>query len=41
MEVIPHPEVLKRLGVDIISVKLGSPKKVKNEPHRDVGEREW
>ncbi len=24
MEVIPHPDVLKKLGVDIISVKLGS-----------------
>ena len=31
MEVIPHPEILKKLGADIISVKLGSarnPKKV-------------
>jgi uroporphyrinogen decarboxylase len=26
MEVIPHPDVLKKLNVDIISVKLGSPK---------------
>jgi uroporphyrinogen decarboxylase len=26
MEVIPHPEVLKKLRVDISSVKLGSPK---------------
>lgn len=26
MEVIPHPKVLKRLNIDIISVKLGSPK---------------
>ena len=26
MEVIPHPEVLQQLGVDLISVKLGPPK---------------
>ena len=25
MEVIPHPDVLRKLGVDISSVKLGSP----------------
>lgn len=28
MEVIPHPEVLKSLGADISSVKLGSPQKL-------------
>ena len=27
MEVVPHPEVLMRLGVDLISVKLGGAKK--------------
>lgn len=27
MEVIPHPDVLKALGVDVSSVKLGSPQK--------------
>ena len=26
MEVVPHPKVLAALGVDVISVKLGSPK---------------
>ena len=29
MEVIPHPDVLQRLGVDLTAVKLGSAKSAK------------
>ena len=35
MEVIPHPDVLEKLGVDIISVKLGSPKGEKKAERTD------
>ncbi len=34
-EVIPHPDVLKALGVDLISVKLGSPRNARKIPERD------
>jgi len=34
-EVIPHPQVLDVLGVDLISVKLSSPKKSAQSPVRD------
>lgn len=37
MEVIPHPLVLQKLGVDLISVKLGSVKQVNRAPNED----EW
>lgn len=35
MEVIPHPEVLRKLGADIISVKLGSARNQKNVTSSD------
>jgi len=35
MEVIPHHKVLETLGVDMISVKLGSPVKKKSKPSAD------
>lgn len=35
MEVIPHPDVLKKLNVDVISVKLGSPKTKSSETRSD------
>jgi len=35
MEVIPHPVVLKKLGVDISSVKLGSPNQPVSFTHSD------
>jgi uroporphyrinogen decarboxylase len=35
MEVVPHPKVLAALGVDIISVKLGSPKGRRPAPRDD------
>lgn len=35
MEVIPHPNVLKRLNIDVISVKLGSPKSKTSENRTD------
>jgi uroporphyrinogen decarboxylase len=35
MEVIPHPEVLKKLNIDVISVKLGSPKTNSSEERTD------
>jgi uroporphyrinogen decarboxylase len=42
MEVVPHPLVLKKLGIDMSSVKLGSPAKKKNEPRSDgYIEDEW
>lgn len=42
MEVIPHPKVLSELGVDLISVKLGSPKTGKIAPRTDgLAEDEW
>jgi len=42
MEVIPHPDVLRRLGVDIISVKLGSPTKQEKEERADgLVQDEW
>jgi uroporphyrinogen decarboxylase len=41
-EVIPHPKVLNALGVDIISVKLGSPKNAKiTPPQGDLVFDEW
>jgi uroporphyrinogen decarboxylase len=42
MEVIPHPKVLSKLGVDLISVKLGSPKGGKRDSRADgLVEDEW
>lgn len=42
MEVIPDPRVLSELGVDLISVKLGSPKGSKRDPRADgLVEDEW
>jgi len=42
MEVIPHPQVLQRLGIDISSVKLGSPSVKKKEPRSDgLVEDDW
>ncbi len=42
MEVIPHPLVLKTLGIDISSVKLGSPKKIINQVSGDgLVQDEW
>jgi len=42
MEVVPHPMVLKKLGIDISSVKLGSPKGNKKEPRSDgLVEDDW
>ncbi|MDP2965408.1 MAG: uroporphyrinogen decarboxylase family protein [Pelolinea sp.] len=42
MEVVPHPLVLEKLGIDITSVKLGSPKVKKKEPRSDgYIEDEW
>lgn len=42
MEVIPHPAVLRALGVDMISVKLGSTKAWRPEPRSDgLVEDEW
>jgi uroporphyrinogen decarboxylase len=42
MEVIPDPKVLSHLGVDLISVKLGSPKGGKRDPRADgLVEDEW
>jgi len=42
MEVIPHPAVLEKLGVDIISIKLGSPKgKTKTERPDGLKEDAW
>ncbi|MHB0859182.1 MAG: uroporphyrinogen decarboxylase family protein [Anaerolineae bacterium] len=42
MEVIPHPRVLRALGVDLISIKLGSPR---SRPprllHEELVEDEW
>jgi uroporphyrinogen decarboxylase len=35
MEVIPHPDVLKKLGVDVTAVKLGSVKGVSKEERTD------
>lgn len=35
MEVVPHQEVLERLNVDVISVKLGSPTKRNSENRSD------
>lgn len=35
MEVIPHPEVLKKLGVDVTAVKLGSAKGTVKEERTD------
>ncbi len=35
MEVIPHPGVLTALGVDLISVKLGSPKESRRSQRKD------
>ncbi len=35
MEVIPHPEVLKKLGVDVTAVKLGSAKSSTKEERTD------
>jgi len=42
MEVIPHPRVLQKLGVDISSVKLGSPSIKTKEPRSDgLVEDDW
>ena len=42
MEVIPHPDVLRKLGVDLISVKLGSPATPKKEARSDgLVQDEW
>jgi uroporphyrinogen decarboxylase len=42
MEVIPHPDVLRRLGVDLISVKLGSPTSQKKDERSDgLVQDEW
>ncbi len=41
MEVIPHPQVLAALGVDIISVKLGSPKGRQPRREGDLIFDEW
>jgi uroporphyrinogen decarboxylase len=42
MEVIPHPLVLKKLGIDITSVKLGSPTGNRKEPRTDgLVKDEW
>ncbi len=42
MEVIPHPDVLRKLGVDLISVKLGSPVTPKKEARSDgLVQDEW
>ena len=42
MEVVPHPLVLQKLGVDISSVKLGSPSGKKKEPRTDgLIEDDW
>lgn len=42
MEVIPHPRVLSKLGVDVISVKLGSPKgRRPSSPGEGYTKDEW
>ncbi len=42
MEVVPHPAVLKKLGVDLISVKLGSPHKIKTDQSNSANKKdEW
>ena len=42
MEVVPHPLVLQKLGVDISSVKLGSPGGKKKAPRADnMVEDDW
>ena len=42
MEVVPHPLVLQKLGVDISSVKLGSPAGKKKAPRADnMVEDDW
>ncbi len=42
MEVIPHPDVLKKLGVDVISVKLGSVNvSSKKQRSDDLVEDDW
>ena len=42
MEVVPHPVVLKKLGIDITSVKLGAPKGKRKEPRGDgLVEDDW
>ena len=42
MEVIPHPSVLQKLGIDISSVKLGSPSGRKKAPRSDgLVEDDW
>lgn len=43
MEVIPHPEVLRALGVDLIAVKLVSPRRGEEPPPalRDTVEDAW
>lgn len=42
MEVVPHPLVLEKLGIDMSSVKLGSPMGKKKEPRSDgLIEDEW
>ena len=42
MEVIPHPDVLMKLGIDIISVKLGSVKALAKQERADgLVQDEW
>lgn len=42
MEVIPHPEVLKKLGVDLTAVKLGSAKSASKKERADgLVEDDW
>ncbi len=42
MEVVSHPLVLQKLGIDISSVKLGSPSVKKKEPRNDgLVEDDW
>ncbi len=42
MEVVPHPLVLEKLGIDISSVKLGSPNGKRKEPRSDgLVEDDW
>jgi uroporphyrinogen decarboxylase len=41
MEVIPHPDVLRRLGVDVISVRLGSPSGRRSTQLEEVTTDEW
>ena len=41
-EAIPHPDVLAALGVDLISVKLGSAKRPRSTPRRpDLVVDDW